>query len=220
MENRRSAILLIFVLITVILAACYYYLVMPKKEELASKQASIYSLEGEVATLDEQLAMLETEGEVFQDGEYNLRKKVPDNRAIDQILLAIQEMELVTNSKVDNIAFNNYDDIVAESNLLVIEDEEDTEETTNQTTEEAPVSPIVLEAVPPSLKLITLSLDVRSENFDSLKLFLKEIEELERVTRIDSLDFGLPGESKEFEEDASDVTSASIQITTFFYDGE
>lgn len=234
MENKRSVVLLIFLLIAVIFVAGYYYLILPKKEEVVMKETSVLNLQAEISNLDQQNSLLEDEALEEQESLYTLRKKVPESRAIDQLLLSIQEIEFVTNSKVDNIAFNNYDGLVAESGLIVPEDEtidetvteetteqgETTTETTETVTEEPPVSPIASEAMPPNLKLITVSLDIRSEDYESLKEFLKELEALERVTRIDSIDFGLPGESKEFEEDASDVTSASVQITTFFYDGQ
>lgn len=233
MENKRSAVLLIFLLVAVVFVAGYYYLVLPQKEEVAMKETSVLNLQAEIASLDQQTSVLEGEAVEAEDSIYTLRKKVPENRAIDQLLLSIQEIELVTNSRADNIAFNNYDGLVAESGLNVpleevVEETEQTEaseavgttDVTETVTEEPPVSPIASEAMPPSLKLITVSLDIRSENYESLKTFLKELEALERVTRIDSIDFGLPGELKEVEVDTSDVTSASIQITTFFYDGE
>lgn len=232
MENKRSVVLLIFLLIAVIFVAGYYYLVLPKKEEVAMKETSVLSLQTEIASLEQQTSMLEGEVLEEEDSVYILRKKVPENRAIDQLLLSIQEIELITNSRADNITFNNYDGLVAESGLNVPEEEvvEETEteqteaaettDTTEAVTEEPPVSPIASEAMPPSLKLITVSLDIRSENYESLKNFLKELEASERVTRIDSIDFGLLGESGDLDEDASEVTSASVQITTFFYDGE
>lgn len=230
MENKRSAVLLIFLLVAVVFVAGYYYLVLPQKEEVAMKETSVLNLQAEIASLDQQNSVLEGEAVEAEDSIYTLRKKVPENRAIDQLLLSIQEIELVTNSRADNIAFNNYDGLVAESGLNVpleevVEETEQTEavgttDVTETVTEEPPVSPIASEAMPPNLKLITVSLDIRSENYESLKTFLKELEALERVTRIDSIDFGLPGELKEVEVDTSDVTSASIQITTFFYDGE
>lgn len=232
MENKRSAVLLIFLLIAVIFVAGYYYLVFPQKEEVAMKETSVLNLQAEIASLDQQTSVLEGEAVETEDSIYTLRKKVPENRAIDQLLLSIQEIELITNSRADNITFNNYDGLVAESGLNVpLEEVVETEQTeaseavgttdvTETVTEEPPVSPIASEAMPPNLKLITVSLDIRSENYESLKAFLKELEALERVTRIDSIDFGLPGELKEVEVETSDVTSASIQITTFFYDGE
>ena len=81
-----------------------------------------------------------------------------------------------------------------------------------------PVSTIAVESLPPSLKLITFNIDITSPNEESLINFIREIEQIERIMHVDTIDFALPGEENEFTEDKSEVVSGSVQITTFYYE--
>ena len=50
--------------------------------------------------------------------------------------------------------------------------------------------------------------------------FIKEIEQIERVMKLDSVSLTLPGEEEQLQEDAVPTYKAAIQITTFYYEGE
>ena len=59
---------------------------------------------------------------------------------------------------------------------------------------------------------------MESPNHGKLQQFIKEIEKLERVMHIDTVDYDLPGEENTYVEDASNIVAASIQVTTFYYE--
>lgn len=229
-SSKSSSILLLVALIAALLFALFYYVVLPKKNEVESLESSINSLQTEIETLEGQVAAPEEEAEVSNI--FELRKKVPQTREIDQLLLNIEELEYVTESRVQAITFNNYDTIVSESELVPKPDETEeapaTEATEGETTEstepteeaESPVSTISTETLPAELKMVTFVVDVASSNYENLQQFIKEIENLERVMHIDTISYSLPGEENEFAEEPTDEVTASIQITTFYYEGD
>ena len=237
-SSKNSGPILIVILVGVLLFAIYYYVLLPKQDEADMMESSVNSLRSEISTLNEQITSIKEGQSNGSSNEFSLRKKLPDNREIDELLLNIEEIEYVSGSRIQSINFNNYDSLVSASSLTdphsVTETEENTEGQTEaseeQTTETAttseteesvtttPVSTIAVESLPPNLKLITFNVDVESPNHDKLKQFIKEIERLERVMHIDTVGYNLPGEENTFAENASDIVAATIQVTTFYYE--
>lgn len=212
-SGKSTTTLLLVVLVAALLFAVYYYVVLPKQQEADSLSRSVNSLQTEITTLQEQIdeAQLTTN----LSDEFMLRKKVPATRAIDELLLNIEEIEYLTGSRINSINFNNYDSLVSESELAPTPEEN---EQTNEedTTEETPVSNIAIDSLPPSLKMITVEIELESPNYARLQTFIKELERLDRTMHVDTIEYELPGEELEFGE--SEVIEATIQVTTFFYE--
>ena len=231
--SKNSNVLLITALVAALLFALYYYLVLPKKEEVEQVQNSMNTLQAEISTVQQQMAPIETP-DAENANTFELRKKVPKSREVDELLLNIEEIEYVAGTRVTSISFNNYDSLVSESGIgtnqegetpeeeqeiedLVGEEAQENPEQTEVT--EAPVSSISKELLPPELKLITFSLNVEGPTYQSIEEFIKEIESLERVMHVDTINYSLPGEESVFSEE-DEILTASIQVTTFYYEGE
>lgn len=249
-SSKNGTLLLVIALAMALLFAVYYYVVKPKEDEAQAIRSEMNSLETEISSLEQSLAELNDQHSQTDESEFALRKKVPANREIDALILAMEEIEYVTGSRVQSIEFNNYDALVSSSGLqdplYTPEPEEGTAlgngsespETTESTesaddleqtentemtdgsapTEELPISTIAVETLPPSLKLVTFNVNVVAPNNVNLQQFIEEIEKNERVMRIDIIDFALPGEEDQLTEEASDVVTANIQVTTFYYE--
>ncbi|MFY0516671.1 hypothetical protein ACOMCU_02385 [Lysinibacillus sp. UGB7] len=223
-SSKNSSILLLVALTVALLFALYYYLLLPKLDEVESKRSSVEQLQQQIAGIEGQLTKLdEAQGELATNI-LTMRRKVPETRAIEKIILDMAEVEEVTGTRVESLNFNNYDTAVAQSevtepNMLEkAEAEVDGEQT--ETNENLPVSSIVKETLPNELKLVTFSLEVTALDFHALESFLKEIEKLERVMKIDTMSFTLPGEQDQLEKDADLTLQATVQVTTFYYDGQ
>lgn len=219
-----------------LLFAIYYYVLLPKQDEADMLESSVNSLQSEIASLNEQITLVQEEQSRESSNEFALRKKVPDNREIDELLLNIEEIEYVSGSRIQSISFNNYDSLVSASGLndpnAVPDTEENAEgqteaseeqatDTTSETAEQVittPVSTIAVESLPANLKLVTFEVDVESPNYEKLQQFIKETEQLERVMHIDAIEYDLPGEENIYAENASDIVSATVQVTTFYYE--
>lgn len=228
MSNKRTATLVIAAFVALILGAIYYLYIYPLNEEKDAKESTVLTVQSEIAVLQEQLV-----GPVVEDKPeehaFDLMKKVLPTRGLDELLRSIEEIELVTESIVESIDFNNYDGVVAESALAPTETEEgmettETTETTVDTTEteattetETPVSPVAGIALPPQLRLLTFNISVLTKDYDHFKLFIEELEALERIVRVDQLSFSMPGEEQFYEMDSDETIAAEIQVTTFYY---
>lgn len=249
-SSKNGTLLLVIALAMTLLFAVYYYIVKPKEDEAQTIRSEMNNLETEISSLEQSLAELNTQHLQTDVNEFALRKKVPENREIDALILAMEEIEYVTGSRVQSIEFNNYDALVSSSGLqdplytpepeegAAVGDGSESSETTESTesaddpgqaentettdgtapTEELPISTIAVETLPPSLKLVTFNVNVVAPNNVNLQQFIEEIEKNERVMRIDIIDFALPGEEDQFAEEASEIVTASIQVTTFYYE--
>lgn len=253
-SSKNGTLLLVIALAMALLFAVYYYVVKPKEDEAQAVRTEITGLETEVSAIEQSLAELNAQHSQTDVNEFTLRKKVPANREIDALILAMEEIEYVTGSRVQSIEFNNYDALVSSSGLQdplytpepeegatdgsepietnesteasnstemteSTEPTEDTETTEGEVpAEELPISTIAVETLPPSLKLITFNINVAAPNGVSMLQFIEEIEKKDRVMRIDLIDFALPGEEDQFTEEASEILTANIQITTFYYE--
>ncbi len=217
--NKNSSLLLVIALLAALLFAFYYYVVLPKKEELYSTQNTISSTRTEIRSMQEQIAKLENE-QAIETNIFSLRKRLPQSREIDQLLLNIEEIEYVSGTRVLNINFNNYDSLVSESmkqEQTAPEENTDGEEEEGEE-KETPISSIDISTLPSELKLITFVLDVEAPDYNSLLTFIEEIENLERIMHIDALNFELPGEESVIQNEEETVT-VSVQVTTFYHEG-
>ena len=231
-SSKNGTLLIVIALAMALLFAVYYYVVKPKQDEGQMIRSEISSLHTEIAAIEETIATNESQQSQTNVNEFALRKKVPDNREIDELILSIEEMQYVTDSRIQSIDFNNYDALVSSSGLqdplsapeteegAVTESTESTPDLTEdmEASEELPVSTIAVKTLPPSLKLITFNINVAAPNDVNLLQFIEEIEKKERVMRIDIIDFALPGEEDKFAEEASEIVTADIQVTTFYYE--
>ncbi|BDH61285.1 hypothetical protein MTP04_14150 [Lysinibacillus sp. PLM2] len=244
-SGKNTQTILLIALIAALIFAVYYYVVLPKQSEADALNRSVNDLKHQISTLQSSIAQIETDRAKNTPNIYGLRKKVPETREVDELLLNIEEIEYVTNSFVSSIAFNNYDSPAADAGIgiTVPEGEQapedgtvdpnvnnptatNTENTGTPNTEGEPVDETAPEnsslagTLPPELKLISFSLQVESPDYARLLRFIDEIENLERIMHVDSISFSLPGEEVEFMEEEPESVSASIQVTTFYYEGK
>ncbi|MED3660517.1 potassium transporter [Ureibacillus sp. FSL K6-8385] len=228
LNEKNSSIILLIALIAALLFALYYYVILPKKQEAASLESSIESVNSEISSIQQQIEEIKANKNLDQATIFDLRKKVPSTRNLDDLVLNIEETQYVTGTKILSIDFNGYDTLVSESDLNdpnASGGEENTEGTAEeddkegQDSDEAPVSTIDKESLPPELKLITFEINVESPDFQHLVRFIKEIEKIERIMHIDIINFTLPGEENEISEDPQESIEATVQVTTFYYEG-
>ena len=232
-SNRNSMILLLTALLAASLFALYYFLITPKLEEVEAKKDTLSSLNQQITNMQEQITVLDETLQTSISNELSLRNKVPQSKEINKILLKIAEIEAVTGTLVDSIRFTNYDTTVANSTLqdpsAPVVNSEGTEETTGldelTTTDQPPsdtpaVSTIARDSLPAQLKLLTFSFEIAAINQQDLLTFIKEIEQIERVMKFETVSLTSPGEIELLQEDAEPTYKASIQITTFYYEDE
>nr|WP_106784528.1 potassium transporter [Lysinibacillus timonensis] len=248
-SSKNSQLILLVILIAALIFAAYYYVVMPKREQVDSLNRSIDSLNTEISSIQATITQTQAEQSKETTNVFTIEKKLPSSREVDELLLNIEEIEYVTDSLVLSIAFNGYDSSVADAGIgLQNEDAAATDSnaptdpnaapnTTDpnatsdpnngvQNTEGQTVNagtspePGLAMNLPPELKMISFSLEIESPDYNHLMQFIDEIENLERIMKVDSINFSLPGEEVNFQEDVPESITASIQVTTFYYEGQ
>lgn len=265
-SSARNTVILVSALIIAVLFAVYYYLVLPKKQEVETAQSTIASLNTEISSTQNQIFVLQDEEKQVLENLFALRQRVPATRDIESLIRHIEEVESITGTRVESIAFNNYDTQVSGAGLVdpnapATQEGQAATTTTGQTTTNAttpaatggqategtpanggtatsgtqeatgatqgttaegavPVATIAPESLPPELKMITLSVNVLSPDYDTLQEFIKEFEHMDRVVKVDTFSFSLPGEADVIADNPKLEISSTIQITTFYYVGE
>ncbi|WP_298470303.1 potassium transporter [uncultured Psychrobacillus sp.] len=224
-SDKRTGYLLIVALVAVLLGALYFFLISPLQQEKQSKEVVISNVRNEIDLLSTQLVAPSEE----EENSFLLEKKVPLSRELNRLVQSIEEVELISEARVESVNFNNYDEIVADSSLAATDEEVPLNEPVATTDEanpegeivtEAPVSPIANAVLPPQLKLITFDITVWTKDYDHLSTFIKEIESIERIYRIDAIEFSLLGEEELYDLEVQEAVSATIQVTTFYYGDE
>ncbi|OXS75435.1 hypothetical protein B1B04_06875 [Lysinibacillus sp. KCTC 33748] len=238
-SSKNSTIIILTAFIAAILFALYYYIVTPKLEEVDAKENSINSLQQEISTIQKQIALIEEKGKSASANNLTLRKKVPQTRAIEEVIRNIEEIEAVTGTRVEAMDFNNYDSLVMDStmtdpNSINSEEQADLKQSENvaeepavdkndetpEVKEKIPTATFNKDSLPKELKLVTFSIDVVALDNEAMVEFIKEVEKIDRVMKIDAIDFTLTGEEEKFQEDADTTLKSTIQVTTFYYEGQ
>lgn len=238
-SSKNSTILLLTALITAILFALYYYIVTPKLEEVDAKENSINSLQQEISTIQKQIALIEEKGKSASASNLTLRKKVPQTRAIEEVIRNIEEIEAVTGTRVEAMDFNNYDSLVMDStmtdpNSTNSEEQAEPKQPANEAEEQSvakndetpeakdkiPTATFTKDSLPKELKLVTFNVDVDALDNKAMVEFIKEIEKIDRVMKIDAIDFTSTGEEVKIQKDVDTTLKSTIQVTTFYYEGQ
>ncbi|UOE93306.1 hypothetical protein [Alkalihalobacillus sp. LMS39] len=227
-QEKRTMFIVIIASLFLLIVLAFFLFQKPVHEQLRAEETMVTTeqmlIDGITVQLEE-LANQEEENTVM------LERKVPKERLIDQYLLTLQEVELISESKIQDISFTSYDGELTEEEFIsgaaesgvetseqVVEPvavEEGAETGEPEVVEEAQLEQ---EQLPNGLQLLTISMQVVSPNYESYLMFLKEIEKRERITRVDSLQFTTPTEADLlFSDDPDETISFTMQVTTFYY---
>ena len=225
LNESKSLAVLLGVVVVLLLGAFYYYFVYPKAETKKQTEQAISQLETDITTLEQNVAVLSAVNPGDVDN-FELRKKLPAQRELDNLLRSIHEVEVMSESKIISMTFNNYDDEVAQAENLKPKEEvatEGAEQTEDSPTEgeeaetEKPVTPINMEALPAELKLMSLVLEMQVIDEAHLMLFLQELESIERIVRIDGVTIDqAPGEVELTQPNPDKQIPVTVQLTTFY----
>lgn len=242
-QEKRKIVLFIGIILFLLLGLLYFYLIMPLKDDANAAEQNVKQLETEVKALENRLNQNESDQ---PENTAKLEKKMPLSRQLDELILSLQEVEMVSGSQISSITFNNYDgglteadgtndnnestdsadnpatnepdDNHSDNQAAADQSNGDNESDTNDESEQATDETIT--NLPTNVKLITINLSVASPDYEHFQLFLQELEKLERITRVDTLTFTKPAERELlYEKDGSQAIKAEVQITTFYYNG-
>ncbi|AOV07602.1 hypothetical protein [Sporosarcina ureilytica] len=219
-NENKTLIVLLVMLAFVVAGAFYYYGVYPKNEEKKRMLRTVEALELEINQLEQNIEHASVV-QAAPENEFQLRKKLPEKREISKLLMSLQEIELISDAKILSIIFNDYDASVSNSSLIEgVDDEEEgaVQEDSGQDGEEedVPQTNIDITSLPEQLKLLSLQVHVLVPGDDQLLQFIQEIEALDRVIRVDDVQFSKAGEEELASENPDESIGVTIQLTTFY----
>lgn len=221
-SNKYSPLILVSLVAILALFAIYYYVVLPKQEMQSNLITNTENNRVEIKRIQEEISTLENNKEDL-GLQARLEKQVPKERGVEYVLRDLEKIEVITGSRIESISFNEYDVELDESKFslptTVETTAEDNIESNKETDDELSEESLEEsnENAPEGLQTITYQVELLTPDYKTLRTFIREVEGLERIIKIDVVQLSQPGEEVKFEEVVDYTVSASLQLTTFFY---
>jgi type IV pilus assembly protein PilO len=214
--SRKLTIMTIIVLFTMIAGGGSYFYFLhltPVQEKINKLQNSLKKEENALAVLEQKKP--KTENILVQTT--NLQMKLPVKPLVDQFLLQLEEIEVESGSLITSISFGEATDTKnagGQQDTTVPQSVQDIAASETQNTE-AGTDPTT-EALPPGVEKLTANMVVEARTYFELEAFIKAIEELPRITKVDKLEFTGNGEVSIVQE-SSDKLTYNVTVSTYYY---
>lgn len=205
-------------------AGFYYFNIMPKNDKLEQLNQSIETEEKILASFENKQP---SKSKIYQDSRV-LQQKVPVKPIVEQFILDIEKAEIVSKSFIKTMSFSDADitpeQQQAENNGQATDNHSNNENGTNESQNEKSGEHAVPNqpsgSFPEGMKRVIVNLSVESPDYYAMESFLQTIEDLERITKIDSLSFSGPEERTSLEGiDEEEKLTYSLTISTFYHPG-
>lgn len=169
--------------------------ILPLNNQYTFEQQQLF-LESEILKAVQSEKINEQEKVIYNLNE--LQSRVPIEPNLDQLLLSLSKAETISNTLILNM--NLTEDFIS-SEYLMNDDNEAQETKQNNNAD---------------IKKITISIQAQSPSYDNMILFLKEIEDLKRLTKIDSFSFKGPREKVLASQEIQNELLYSLTISTYY----
>lgn len=227
-ENKR-ALILITVALFILAIVLFFFLLRPLVKDLSSKKDAINSAEGELHILEQKIATYTETNLEYDIDQLVYEKKIPLERMLDEYILSLQRLELITKSKIEKIEFvydsqfemdeteSEAEELVEQEDELLME-ENDSQNEDESEVGEVVVDPVIMNEKPEELQEMTVKLTAISPDFKEFIEFLKVIENQERISIVTKLYFLRPTEVDTFfAENPLETVPFEVELTTFYY---
>ncbi|BDG31195.1 type 4a pilus biogenesis protein PilO [Parageobacillus thermoglucosidasius] len=192
--SRRQ--LLVFVLMLTVLGAAiiglYFYLLYPRYQEIEELNNRVANEKKILAATRAEIAKQKSG---LPESVVELQKKIPVKPLTEQLLLDLEKAEVVSDSAISSMAFNEEENATAEP-----------QEKTKQSSS----------APPDGLKKVTVQLTVQSPSYYQLERFLQTLENLNRIVSVESLSFTGNPELTSVATEVNPLTY-SVTVSAFYY---
>lgn len=193
LNNEKLIIVAALLLMVGLFAGLYFFLLYPKMNEIPLKESELSTQEQILTTLQGKIT--NTNSNTFEST-IALQKLVPVKPLSQQLLLEIEKAEVVSGSFVVNMAFEDVE-IKEENTEQSNESTEQTEETNQteetgenkQSTEEKAEDVKEPLPLPTGVKKIAVTLEVESPTYFEFEKFLSILENSERITIVEAIEF-------------------------------
>lgn len=218
MISRKMRVLLSILTAVLVLGASvswYMLKVKPLEKQISTLESSILS---EQALID-QYETGNSDNKATEEGQntLSLQKKIPVVDNVDQFLLLLEEAEVVSGSLISNVSFSKSTE--AASNETTLEEDIETLEGAEgaEQQEEQPES--TSPTLPAGLEKLTATLTVEADHYFQLETFVRQMEQSERITNVESLQFSGFEEISHLEQlpEEQEVLTYNLTISTYYF---
>ncbi|MGG4491694.1 hypothetical protein [Metabacillus idriensis] len=226
--HKKHLIVLLAAVVTLGLLyfGAYHLFIKPVKEEISTLQTSKDMYQSQIGTLAENPST-ETKAPVHS---VELQRKVPVSPMVEQLVLDLEKAETVSNSKIESMTFAESEDALlpppaqaeAESPEAPA-DQSGNSEVPSESADAASAQPVnaqgtaELPAAPEGLKRILISLEVTSSHYFDMEAFIAELENQQRVSKVDLLTFNGVKELTSLDQEAEPL-KYTLQVSAFYMD--
>jgi|GEM_PF-5282402 len=239
-QERRNIFLALVGLILVLLVVLFFAVLKPMMDEKNAEQAKALDTEKNVKSLQLEKKRLDNNEVSTEDEAFLYEKKMPLNPSLDELMRSLEEIAAVSTSRIDKIEFAYDGELsLAEADKEDVNVEVDTPDADNtdegsadsasedtadvKVDEEKSISPESTELAweaPENLHTITMRMEVASPDYQHFDMLMKEIEKLERVTLLNTMEFKKPAEAElVLNENPDESVTCTVELMTFYYDG-
>lgn len=213
----------------------YNLFIKPVKAEISMLEDSRDMYLTQIGTLGENPST-ETKAPVHS---VELQRKVPVSPMVEQLVLDLEKAETVSNSKIESVTFAESEDAFlppAEPEAVQSEapaeetespeapaDQSENAEVPSESSDTPPAQPVsaqetsALPAAPEGLRRILISLEVTSSHYFDMEAFISELENQQRVAKVDLLTFNGVKELTSLDQEAEPL-KYSLQVSAFYMD--
>lgn len=204
-------IIITSIILLLLFAGIYLFVLFPKMEKIPQKESELSTQEQLLSVLQSKITG--TNSNTFENT-VALQKMVPVKELSQQLLLEIEKAEVVSRSFVVNMNFDDGDvsfehepveesETAEEHETVENEDEQSHEEETNTIT------------LPNGLKKTVVTLNVESPGYFEFEKFISILENSERITVVEALDFTAGEEIIELEQSEQPIRY-QVKIAAFY----
>lgn len=218
MISRKMRTLLSVLMVVLVLGSgvmWYLLKVKPLENQISTLESSILS---EQALIDQYETGNGKSSETTEEVQntLSLQKKVPVVDNVDQFLLLLEEAEVVSGSLISNVSFSKSTQATPDETTLE-EDIETLEGGARGEEQEQPES--TAPTLPAGLEKLTATLTVESDHYFQLEAFVRQVEQFERITNVESLQFNGFQEISNLEElpEEQEVLTYNLTLSTYYF---
>jgi type IV pilus assembly protein PilO len=205
-NNKKLVVFISILLLIGLFSALYFFVLYPKKEEVSIKESELLTQEQILSTLQSKASSTNTS--TFQST-VALQKMVPVKPLSQQILLDIEKAEVISGSFVVGMSFEDGEVTLEEDVSSVETDEEDIKQSETVETNDEKV------LLPAGVKKIIVTLEVESPSYFEFEEFISILENSERITVVESVDFTANEEIIE-EDQTNKPLSYQVRLSAFY----
>lgn len=209
LEKKNIIILVAAAMFAVLLyVGAYLLYITPLKDSLAMKESQLKSEQQLSTTFETRLASANSD----INSTVELQKMLPVDPMIEQLVLDLEKAEVVSNSYITSMEFNNGEN---EASSEAQSGETQAQGTATVTTEDSSEPSLPL---PEGLAKTAVTITVESDNYFDLERFIETLENLKRVVMVDSISFSGPEEINSLSDESSPVVM-NLTVNSFYLSG-